>query len=53
MVPALRDGELDLVFNVIPSSPYEGLAQQHLYDDEWVVCACANHRLMKVNKPRS
>ena len=50
MVPALRNGELDLIFNVIPSSPYEGLAQQHLFNDEWVVCASAKHLLTKLKR---
>ena len=50
MVPALREGKLDLIFNVIPPSPYEGLVQEHLFDDEWVVCASANHRLTKLKR---
>jgi DNA-binding transcriptional LysR family regulator len=47
LVPALRNGELDLIFNVIPESPYEGCVQEHLFDDEFVVCASADHRLAK------
>ncbi len=47
MAPALRNGELDLIFNVIPPSPYEGLVQKHLFDDEWVVCASTHHPLAK------
>lgn len=47
MAPALRNGELDLVFNVIPSSPYEGLVQERLFDDEWVVCASTHHPLAR------
>ena len=47
MVPSLRNGQLDLVFNYLPPSPYEGAAQEHVYDDEWVVCASAEHRLAK------
>jgi DNA-binding transcriptional LysR family regulator len=45
MVPALCNGELDLVFNVIPDSPYAGCVQEHLFDDVFVVCASADHRL--------
>jgi DNA-binding transcriptional LysR family regulator len=47
MVPAVRNGDLDLIFNVIPESPYGGCVQEHLYDDEFVVCASADHRLAK------
>ena len=47
MVPALRNGELDLIFNVIPDSPDEGCVQERLFDDEFVVCASADHRLAR------
>ncbi|MGE5792790.1 MAG: LysR family transcriptional regulator [Bacteroidota bacterium] len=47
MVPALRNAELDLLFNVIPDSPYEGCVQERLFDDEFVVCAAADHPLAK------
>lgn len=47
MVPALYNGELDLIFNVIPDSPYAGCVQEHLFDDVFVVCASADHRLTK------
>lgn len=47
MVPVLRRGELDLIFNVIPETPYEGCVQEHLFDDEFVVCASADHPLAK------
>ncbi len=47
MVPALCNGELDLIFNVIPDSPYAGCVQEHLFDDMFVVCASADHRLAK------
>ena len=47
LVPSLREGGLDLIFNVIPESPYEGCVQEHLFDDEFVVCASADHRLAK------
>jgi DNA-binding transcriptional LysR family regulator len=46
MVPALRAGDLDLIFNYLSmtGSP-EGLVREHLYDDEQVVCVSARHRL--------
>ena len=47
MVPALRNGELDLIFNVIPDTPYAGCVQEHLFDDVFVVCASAEHRLTR------
>lgn len=47
LLPALRNGELDLIISGIPASPYEDLIQEHLYDDEFVVCASVNHRLAK------
>jgi DNA-binding transcriptional LysR family regulator len=47
MVPALLDGGLDLILNVIPESPYTGCVQKHLFDDVFVVCASADHRLAK------
>lgn len=50
MVPALRRGELDLVFNYIPALPYEGVVQEHLYDDDFVVCASADHRLARLDE---
>jgi len=45
MVPMLRRGELDLVVNYMPPADYEGLVHEPLYDDPWVVCARAGHRL--------
>jgi len=47
IVPLLQDGKLDLVFNFIPASPYPGLEQEHLFDDEFVVYASADHRLAR------
>ena len=46
-VPLLRKGELEMIFNVIPAVPYEGTVQEHLYDEDWVVCASASHRLVR------
>ncbi len=47
MVPALCNGELDLIFNVIPDVPYAGCVQEHLFDDVFVVCASPDHRLAR------
>jgi DNA-binding transcriptional LysR family regulator len=47
MIPALCNGELDLIFNVIPDSPYMGCVQEQLFEDVFVVCASAQHRLAK------
>src|SRR5215475_14564975 len=43
MFPALHSGELDVV--VAYFRPSEGLVGEHLYDDEFVVCASTKHRL--------
>ena len=47
MVPALRNGELDLVVNYLAESPYEGCITERLYDEELVVYASANHPLAR------
>ena len=50
MIPALRNGELDLIVNyVIPPLP-EGLVSEHLFDDNQVVCASTKHRLAGKNR---
>jgi DNA-binding transcriptional LysR family regulator len=43
MFPALRNGELDVIVTYF--RPSEGLIGEHLYDDEFVVCASADHPL--------
>jgi len=43
MFPALHNGELDVI--VAYFRPSEGLVGEPLYDDEFVVCASAKHRL--------
>src|SRR5262245_52273239 len=43
MFPALLNGELDVIVTYF--RPSEGLVFEHLYDDEFVVCAAADHRL--------
>ena len=45
MVPALVDGELDLVVNYFRPTPLEGVVQEELCDDEFVVCVTPGHRL--------
>ena len=45
LVPALRNGRLDLIVSGVPSSPDEDFVQEPLCDDEYVVCASARHRL--------
>jgi len=50
MFPALSNGELDLIVNVLRAFPHEGLVQEHLYDDEFVVFASADHRLTKLKR---
>jgi DNA-binding transcriptional LysR family regulator len=47
VVPALREGRLELAALVTPKSPYDGLEQEHLYDEDWVVYASTRHRLAK------
>ena len=46
-VPLLCKGELDIIFGMLPSSPYEGTVQEWLYDNDFVVFASANHRLFR------
>lgn len=45
MVPALCNGELDLIIHYLPVTPPEGVVCERLYDSEYVVCASAKHRL--------
>jgi DNA-binding transcriptional LysR family regulator len=47
MVPALANGELDLIFNVLPDAPQPGCAQETFFDDVFVVCAAADHPLAR------
>jgi DNA-binding transcriptional LysR family regulator len=51
MLPALRKGELDLVFNFIGAFDEE-IVQEKIYPDELVVCASADHRLAKLKRVR-
>src|SRR5262249_49432652 len=48
MIPALCNGELDLIINyLLATSPTEGLIGEHLFDDEYVVYASAKHQLSR------
>jgi DNA-binding transcriptional LysR family regulator len=44
MIPSLRKGELDVIFNDF-ATHYEGTVREILFHDEFVVCASARHRL--------
>lgn len=45
LVPQLREGKLDLIFNVLADAGYAGCVQERLFDDEFIVCAAVAHRL--------
>ncbi len=45
LLPALRKGELDLIVSGIPVLAFNDLAHEHLFDDEAVLIASADHRL--------
>jgi DNA-binding transcriptional LysR family regulator len=46
MVPAMRNGALDLIVNY-RWKQLDGILYEHLYDDDFVVCAAAHHRLAR------
>ena len=47
LISALRHGELDLAVTTIQALRNADLVEEHLYDDEYVVYASADHRLVK------
>jgi DNA-binding transcriptional LysR family regulator len=47
MIPALRNGELDLIINYHPPRLPEGLVFEHLFDDRYVISVAADHPLAK------
>lgn len=49
LVSALRSGRLDLIIGFIPSAP-EGIVQEHLMTNEFVVYASADHRLTRLKQ---
>lgn len=50
LVPLLRQGKLDLAFNYIPPTPYEGVEQEHVFDDRYVAYASEAHPLAHKRK---
>lgn len=49
-LPALRNGELDLVLSALPVQPDEDMVQESLIADDIVVIASANHPLTRQKK---
>jgi DNA-binding transcriptional LysR family regulator len=47
LIPALRRGELDLIISGIPKSPDKTFAHEHIWDEEFLVCASASHPLAR------
>ena len=47
LLQALRKGELDFVVSQVRDMPLEGLTQEFLWEDEFVVYASSSHRLAK------
>lgn len=47
LVPALRNGHVDLIVTTLVTPPYEGIVQEHLFEDVFVVYASADHRLAR------
>jgi DNA-binding transcriptional LysR family regulator len=47
MLPALLNGQLDMVLNYLTPLPFEGTKQEHVYFEHWVVCASEKHPLTK------
>lgn len=50
LLPALRNGDLDLIVSGIPVPQFEDLVQEFLIDDDIVVFASASHRLAKLKR---
>lgn len=47
LLPALRNGEYDLVVSGITRGSPDDLAQEKLYDDDFVVYCCRDHQLAR------
>ena len=47
LLPALRSGELDLIISGIPKAGDKDLIQGHLWDEDFIVYAAANHPLAR------
>jgi len=52
LLPALRNGDLDLIISGVPEIPYEDLTQQFLQTDEFVVFASVRHPLARRRNAR-
>lgn len=50
IVLALRNGQLDLSVTSLGTPPYEGVTQERLYEDEFVVYASGHHQLAKLRR---
>jgi DNA-binding transcriptional LysR family regulator len=50
LLAALRNGKCDLVVSGIPHLSFQDIAQERLYEDEFVVFASRNHRLAKLKR---
>lgn len=47
ILPALRNGEMDIIISPVPEIPYDDLVQEDLLEDDFVVCASRDHPLSK------
>ena len=47
LLSSLRNGEFDLAVSSIPTTPSADLVHEFLLNDEYTVCASANHRLAR------
>lgn len=47
LLPAIRNGELDLIISGIPKAGDSDLTQERLWEEEFIVCAAANHPLAR------
>jgi DNA-binding transcriptional LysR family regulator len=45
MIPALRNGELDLIINYVMQQLPEELVSEYLFEEDQLVCASTKHRL--------
>lgn len=45
LVPALRNGDLDLIISGLPKAVDEDVVQTALWEDDFIVCAASNHPL--------
>ena len=50
LLPAIRNGQLDLIVGAIPRVASPDVAYDHLFDDNFVVYASSTHRLAKASR---